>query len=181
MNKDFYINEQIKAQVERCKKQAIKLAFVLGFAVAAVLVAIILILKFVFDTVIPIGYSFPTIMTAVCVTTFGLIIPFTKRINTLRDKQMEEFKDKPIYDKCLELLNCNRKLFKLGGSIVIGLLVLSFIISWTIAILFPYTHLSLVVWLVYLFVTSIANLAFIGKQKEVKALEKEIVKELNNN
>lgn len=106
-------------------------------------------------------------------------LPFRKKLDLLRNKQTEELKGQPVYEKYAELLKSGRKLNKITDCITFGAVAIAIIAVWVLAAIFPYDF-----WCAYAFILSILICDLIlltrgNKIEQIKKLETEILQELH--
>ncbi len=179
-NKDLFVNEEIKANYNRLNKLQTILSLFVLLSAMAVAMAVIITLVAKFSEIFMTGYAMAIFATVTFALMFSLSLPCKMKIDLLRNKQAEELKGQPIYEKYSELLKSGQKLNKITDCITFGAVAISIIAVWVLAVIFPYDF-----WCTYAFVFPIliGNLILLtrrNKIEQIKKLEMEILRELHN-
>ncbi len=178
-NKELFINEEIKVDYNHLNKKQTVLLLSILLSIALVALAVIITLGIKFSETFMTGYAMAILGTVMFAVMFSLVLPFRMKIDILRNKQTEELKGQPVYEKYVELLNSGRELNKITDCITFGAVAISIIAVWVLAIIFPYDF-----WCAYAFVLPIliGNLILLtrrNKIEQIKKSETEILQELH--
>ncbi len=178
-NKELFVNEEIKANYDKLNKRLTALLISLILSIVFVSLAVIITLGIKFSETFMTGYAMAILGTLIFAVMFSLVLPCRMKIDILRNKQAEELKGQPVYEKYAELLKSGRKLNKITDGITFSAVAIAIIAVWVLAAIFPYDF-----WCAYAFVFPIliCNLILLtrrSKIEQIKELETEILRELH--
>lgn len=179
--KELFVNGEIKTIYNRLNKlQTIGLfSFILSVTVAAVAVIITLAVKFPKTFMFMTGYAVAIYTNVLFVIMVLIGVPSQRNLDLLRNKQTEELKGQPIYEKYTELLQAGRKLSKITNCIAISAVAISIIGVWVLTVTFPYSLYNIYTLCFPILVCSLILLICRDKIQKIKALEAEILQELH--
>ena len=126
-NKELFINEEIKVDYNHLNKKQTVLLLSILLSIALVALAVIITLGIKFSETFMTGYAMAILGTVMFAVMFSLVLPFRMKIDILRNKQTEELKGQPVYEKYVELLNSGRELNKITDCITFGAVAISII------------------------------------------------------
>lgn len=177
-NKELYVNKEIKAQVKRLEKLQAIWTLVSVFAVIVIFIVIFATLSIKYEDNFIVGYAMAIFGTFVFAILICVLIPTMIRCERLKDKQTEELKGQPVYDKYVSLLQFGRRHYKINGYIAYGGVGLSLITTWILAILFPYEFYAGYAFIFPVCICNLVNAIRNRKVRQIKCMEEEIAQEL---
>lgn len=177
-NKELYINEEIRAKEKRLNKLQTALAISITISFIAIYIACVVPLRIKYAEKFMAGYAIAILYTSVFVVIEAVVFPISAALRKLKVKQTEELKGKPIYNKYVALLYAGRELYKVNNCIAICATAVGLVVTWILAIIFPY---EIYVFVPCMLIVNVCNLIILirnGKIKQIKYMEEEIAQGL---
>lgn len=180
-NKELFINDEIKSEYKRYEKllNVLVISIVVSFVVVWIAVLVTLGIKFRGE--FKDGYAMAIFASVIFVVLFVLVLPFQKKFDVLRNKQTEDLKGQPIYEKYVELLNSGSKLNKITNYITLGATIISLILVWVLAVIYPHSFYVFFAFLIPLIVCDLILITRSKKISQIKLSENKILCQLYSN
>ena len=165
-----------KAEDVRKKQVKISVYAAVIFCVIGVVVAVLFFLPQVFGQNLS-GYAYPVFLTILAVGVFAATLPCVLQLVRLEKQQKIQLESNPAYAKNLAIYRKYEQFFKVKGKVMIICLLLSVIVGYVLAALFPDAAWS-VFAVILIFAGAFINNKFVTDlRKEVRPIEDEIERE----
>ena len=123
------------------------------------------------------GYAYPVFLSILAVGVFAATLPFVLQLGKLEKQQKIQLESNPAYAKNLAIYRKYEQFSKVKGKVIIICLLLSIIVGFMLAVLFPDAAWS-VFSVILIFAGAFLNNKFVAElRKEVRPIEDEIERE----